>query len=107
MNVQTLTDADIKESRKIINETTEAAAETTLLDPRFYTTDFDEMDRVDVSPVREEWDRLISEMKADPRREHFKKTEDWDEIDWDAYDPELKKEPVSYTHLTLPTTSRV
>jgi len=93
MNVQnTLSDQDIKDARQVINETTETAAETTLLDPRFYTTDFDEMDRIDVSPIREEWDRLIAQMKSDPNKTHFKKTEDWDEVDWEGLDPELKRE---------------
>jgi len=78
--------------KHVVSETTETAAETTLLDPRFYTTDFDEMDRIDVSPVREEWDRLIAQMKSDPNKKHFKKTEAWDEIDWDGMEPELKKE---------------
>ncbi len=31
-------------------DTTAMATETTLLNPRFYTTDFDEMDAIDVSP---------------------------------------------------------
>ncbi len=75
-----------------VNETTQKASETTLLDPRFYTTDFDELDRIDVTPVREEWDKLIAEMRSDPNKTHFKKTEDWDPVDWENMDPELKKE---------------
>ncbi len=75
-----------------LNATTAAAAETTLLDPRFYTTDFDEMDRIDVTPVRAEWDALIAQMKSDPNRSHFKKTEGWDAIDWDGMEPGLKAE---------------
>jgi magnesium-protoporphyrin IX monomethyl ester (oxidative) cyclase len=78
------------------NATTEMAVETTLLSPRFYTTDFDEMDRLDVSKVRAEWDVLIAEMKSDPNKTHFKKTEDWDEVDWEGMDPELKKELVDF-----------
>lgn len=74
------------------SETTRMATETTMLNPRFYTTDFDEMDRIDVTPVRAEWDALIEEMRSDPNKGHFKKNEDWDEIDIDALDPELRKE---------------
>ncbi|MEM7694028.1 MAG: magnesium-protoporphyrin IX monomethyl ester (oxidative) cyclase [Pseudomonadota bacterium] len=79
-----------------VNETTKAAVETTVLAPRFYTTDFDEMDKLDVTPVREEWDALIAEMRADPNKGHFKKNEAWDEIDFSALDPELKREFVDF-----------
>ncbi|MEM0943088.1 MAG: magnesium-protoporphyrin IX monomethyl ester (oxidative) cyclase, partial [Pseudomonadota bacterium] len=78
------------------NETTLMAQETTLLAPRFYTTDFDEMDQLDVSPVREEWDALLEEMRSDPNKRHFKKTDAWDEIDWEGMEPELKKEFVDF-----------
>ncbi len=97
MNVRAdVSDADLKALRQKVSETTEMAAETTLLDPRFYTTDFDEMDRIDVTPVREEWDALIAQMKSDPNRNHFKKTDAWDEIDWDGMEPELKKEFIDF-----------
>lgn len=79
-----------------VNETTKMAQETTLLNPRFYTTDFDELDAVDVTPVRREWDQLIAQMKSDPNKGHFKKTEAWENIDWEAYDPELKKELIDF-----------
>jgi magnesium-protoporphyrin IX monomethyl ester (oxidative) cyclase len=78
------------------DDATALAMQNTLLTPRFYTTDFDEMDALDVSPVREEWDALIAEMEADPNKGHFKKNEDWDEIDWEGMDPALKKEFIDF-----------
>ncbi|MEL7115769.1 MAG: magnesium-protoporphyrin IX monomethyl ester (oxidative) cyclase, partial [Pseudomonadota bacterium] len=37
---------------------TALAMQNTLLTPRFYTTDFNALDALDVEPVREEWDEL-------------------------------------------------
>ncbi|QFT73378.1 magnesium-protoporphyrin IX monomethyl ester (oxidative) cyclase [Ruegeria sp. THAF33] len=75
---------------------TETAMQNTLLTPRFYTTDFDELDAIDVSSVREDWDGLIAQMLSDPNKGHFKKNEDWDQIDWDGMDPQLKKEFIDF-----------
>ncbi len=74
------------------SETTKLAHETTLLNPRFYTTDFDKLDKTDVSGVREEWDALIAEMKADPNKGHFKRNEEWDIIDLEALPEGLRPE---------------
>ena len=60
------------------NVTTLQAQKTTTLSPRFYTTDFKEMDRISVEPVRAEWDELIAELAADGNRRHFHKNEEWD-----------------------------
>ncbi|MEM9222684.1 MAG: magnesium-protoporphyrin IX monomethyl ester (oxidative) cyclase [Pseudomonadota bacterium] len=79
-----------------VSETTLTATETTALAPRFYTTDFDEMDKLDVSPVRKEWDELIAEMRSDPNKGHFKKNADWDKIDFDALEPELRREFIDF-----------
>ncbi len=76
-------------------DTQAMATETTLLNPRFYTTDFDEMDKVDVTPVRAEWDKLIAQMKSDPNAKHFKKNAEWD-ADWDAMEPKLKREFIDF-----------
>lgn len=57
------------------NEATNLAKADTLLSPRFYTTDFAAMERLDVSLIREEWDRLIAEFRHDGNRRHFKRTD--------------------------------
>ena len=46
MNVQTKINSTRETNN--ITQTTEMAKETTLLSPRFYTTDFDELDRVEL-----------------------------------------------------------
>lgn len=79
-----------------INDTTKTAVESTMLNPRFYTTDFDEMDRLDVSGVREEWDALIAEMRSDPNKGHFKRNADWDQIDIDALPDDLRREFIDF-----------
>ncbi|WP_033920124.1 magnesium-protoporphyrin IX monomethyl ester (oxidative) cyclase [Sphingomonas sp. 37zxx] len=55
-------------------DTMAIASQDTVLSPRFYTTDFDALDAIDVSSVRAEWDVLIGELAADPRKAHFKRT---------------------------------
>jgi magnesium-protoporphyrin IX monomethyl ester (oxidative) cyclase len=71
-------------------EATRVAQESTLLSPRFYTTDFDELDKTDVSSVRKEWDALMEEMRSDPNNRHFQRTEEFD-ADF-VYPDELDKE---------------
>jgi len=71
---------------------TKVAMMNTLLTPRFYTTNFDGMDAIDVTPVRADWDALIAQMKADPNKGHFKKNADWDHIDWEGMEPKLRAE---------------
>ncbi len=74
-----------------MNEGTKAAQETTFLSPRFYTTDFEELDRTDVEPVRAEWNKLIAELRADPNKRHFTRNADFD-LDMSGLDPALRKE---------------
>ena len=75
---------------------TEVAMQDTLLTPRFYTTDFDELDAIDVSHISEEWEPLMERMRSDPNKGHFKKNEDWDKVDWEGMNPELKKEFIDF-----------
>jgi magnesium-protoporphyrin IX monomethyl ester (oxidative) cyclase len=71
-------------------EATRVAQENTLLSPRFYTTDFEELDKTDVSAVRREWDGLMEELRSDPNNKHFQRTEEFD-ADF-VYPEELDKE---------------
>jgi magnesium-protoporphyrin IX monomethyl ester (oxidative) cyclase len=84
------------ESLSLSKDTTSAAAQDTMLTPRFYTTDFDELDSVDVSGVRAEWDALIAEMRADPNKTHFRRTEDWDPVQLSDLPEGLRKEFVDF-----------
>ena len=64
------------DSVRPINESTDRALENTILSPRFYTTDFDEMDRFDISSVKPEWDKLMQEFDQDINQAHFQRPED-------------------------------
>ncbi|MDG1375854.1 MAG: magnesium-protoporphyrin IX monomethyl ester (oxidative) cyclase [Yoonia sp.] len=74
---------------------TEVAMQNTLLTPRFYTTDFAEMDAIDVTPVRKDWDALIARMKADPNKGHFRKNDEW-QANWEGMEPALKAEFIDF-----------
>ena len=74
-----------------LNETTRLAQQDTVLSPRFYTTDFAAMERIDVSPVRAEWDALIEELRRDTNKGHFIRNELFDR-DLSTMPPELRRE---------------
>lgn len=54
---------------------TEKARADSLLSPRFYTTDFAAMNRLDVSSVRAEWDKMLAEYEGDNNHDHFQRNE--------------------------------
>jgi magnesium-protoporphyrin IX monomethyl ester (oxidative) cyclase len=72
-------------------EGTRLALENTALSPRFYTTDFAELDKTDVESVRPQWDALIAEMRSDPNKRHFVRNQEFD-ADFSNLPPELDKE---------------
>jgi len=73
------------------NATTRMAQEDTLLSPRFYTTDYEALDRMDIESVRAEWDSVMGELRRDDNRHHFKRDAEFDNT-LDELDPELRKE---------------
>jgi magnesium-protoporphyrin IX monomethyl ester (oxidative) cyclase len=59
-------------------DATRKAEANTLLSPRFYKTNYAQMERVDVSSVRSEWDQMMAEFKRDANRDHFERNAQFD-----------------------------
>jgi magnesium-protoporphyrin IX monomethyl ester (oxidative) cyclase len=73
-------------------DSTDLARTDTLLNPRFYTTDFAKLDRIDVSAVRADWDLLMAEFRRDVNKGHFVRNADFDAVDPVAMPPALRAE---------------
>lgn len=60
---------------KVVNtsEATERALENTVLNPRFYTTDFEAIDRLNINHIRDQWDALMAEFASDRNKDHFQR----------------------------------
>jgi len=69
------------------SEATKVALSNTVLSPRFYVTDFEALDKMDVSAVRGAWDKLMAQMRADPNKRHFVRDDQFNQIF--NLDPEL------------------
>jgi magnesium-protoporphyrin IX monomethyl ester (oxidative) cyclase len=57
---------------------TRKAEANTLLSPRFYKTDYAALERLDVTPVRGEWDRMMAEFQRDINGDHFQRNAQFD-----------------------------
>jgi magnesium-protoporphyrin IX monomethyl ester (oxidative) cyclase len=49
------------------------AVTNTIFSPRFYTTDFEAMDKLNIEPVRAEWDAMMAEYEGDNNHDHFQR----------------------------------
>ena len=58
-------------------DATRKAMTESIISPRFYSTDYAAMNRIDVSPVRAEWDTMMAEFEGDNNQDHFQRTEDF------------------------------
>ncbi len=93
-SVETLLGSQMSKTAQL-NSSTERALEDAVLSPRFYTTDFAEIDRVKIDSLRREWDALMVEYEADTNNDHFQRPADMDK-DYSKVDPELYDEFVDF-----------
>jgi magnesium-protoporphyrin IX monomethyl ester (oxidative) cyclase len=77
------------------NKATEIARQDAALTPRFYTTDFAEMDRLNVDRHRALWDELVAEFRRDPNKDHFKRSPEFD-ADFSGMDPEVREQFIEF-----------
>ncbi|MDE2304629.1 MAG: magnesium-protoporphyrin IX monomethyl ester (oxidative) cyclase [Gammaproteobacteria bacterium] len=68
---------DAIEIRDAADATRHAGADT-LLSPRFYTTDYEALERLDIAPVREEWAAMMREFDGDLNHNHFERDATFD-----------------------------
>ena len=80
---------------KAVNEATRIAQQDAALTPRFYTTDYAELDRLNVTGMRREWDAIVDEFRRDPNKDHFKRSPEFD-ADFSAMDPETRAHFVDF-----------
>uniref|UniRef100_A0A1Z1MVF1 Magnesium-protoporphyrin IX monomethyl ester [oxidative] cyclase n=1 Tax=Lophosiphonia teges TaxID=2007110 RepID=A0A1Z1MVF1_9FLOR len=68
---------------------TEKNIKETLLTPRFYTTDFEEMAQLDISLNTEEFEALLEEFRTDYNKKHFIRDEEFNKS-WNKLDKNTK-----------------
>ncbi|MBD2041477.1 magnesium-protoporphyrin IX monomethyl ester (oxidative) cyclase [Microcoleus sp. FACHB-672] len=62
----------------------------TILTPRFYTTDFEEMAKMDISPNEDELLAILEEFRTDYNRHHFVRDAEFEQS-WDHIDGETRQ----------------
>ncbi len=56
-----------------VEDAARKAEASTLFSPRFYSTDYAAMDRINIEPVRAEWDAMMAEYEGDNNHDHFQR----------------------------------
>lgn len=69
---------------------TKNPAKETLLTPRFYTTDFEEMAKIDISANIEEVKSILDEFRDDFNQQHFIRDKEFI-VDWSHFDDKTKE----------------
>ncbi len=72
--------------------TTDMAQTDTMLSPRFYTTDCEAIDKVDIDSVRAEWNEVMDELRADTNKGHFVRSEEFDGFRMEDLPEDLRAE---------------
>nr|QUE29878.1 AcsF [Erythrocladia irregularis] len=73
----------------MVQTNTKLPAKETLLTPRFYTTDFEEMSTIDISNNEEEFEAILEEFRVDYNKQHFIRDDEFDEA-WNNLDQETR-----------------
>lgn len=84
--VDSVTKPDFAEIRSGVK----VPAKETILAPRFYTTDFDEMARMDLTSNEAELKALLEEFRVDYNRHHFVRDQQFEQS-WDHVDGETRR----------------
>ena len=74
-----VTEPQARSRASVSEQATQRSRRDELLHPRFYTTDYDAMNRLDVSSVRSQWDAMMAEYEGDNNHDHFQRTEHFTE----------------------------
>ncbi len=56
-----------------VEDAAKKAVTNTIFSPRFYTTDYEAMNRISVEPVRADWDAMMAEYEGDNNHDHFQR----------------------------------
>lgn len=84
--VDSLKKPELKEMRPGVK----VPAKETILTPRFYTTDFDEMANMDISVNEDELNAILEEFRADYNRHHFVRDAEFEQS-WEHIDGETRR----------------